>query len=97
MRRSSGAIICALAQSVVSLCTLLPASCVFERRSQGESLSIMAISHPPSCSSQASRLIRASPNVDKVAASPLQLDLSDSQGACTYNPNDLAVVFLLTI
>ena len=97
MRRSSGAIICALAQSVISLCTLLLASCVFERRSQGESLSIMTISHLPSCSSQASRLIRASPNADKTATSPLQLDLFDSQGACTYNPNDPAVLFLLTI
>ncbi|KAF9650916.1 hypothetical protein BDM02DRAFT_3111487 [Thelephora ganbajun] len=54
MRSLGGAVIYGLAQSVLSLCTALLASCVFECRLgvrvESESLSIIAIPHPPSCS-----------------------------------------------
>ena len=84
--------------------TLLQANCAIGsgRPSRGgKSLSITAsitTPHPPSCSSYGFRDIRGPPPlaVDRMTDSSLQLDLFDSQGACTYDfPNDLGIVFPL--
>lgn len=103
MRSCGGAIVCRLARSVPSLCTPSLVFCVFDavlRRPSREQKSIIhrfnGISLPTLLFQlQILRLMRIPFTVDKVTASSLQLVLFDSQGACTYDSNNLGVVFPL--
>jgi len=80
MRHSGEAIFCGLSQSIASLCTLLLAFRVPFDQSRGQK-SINHGDSSPTCLFQLGfETYEASPTVDTAAASPLQLDLFDSQG-----------------